>query len=542
MVLFGPMSDKSTNAKRLYEIRGIRVPASLDGEGLLPFVAEAARVDSSSIESFRISKRSLDARGRREPVWEYSVQARFFEGKEPKGPSGAALLEEKEWVVTPSPSAASLRPLVVGAGPGGLFAALRLLEYGFRPVILEQGNPVEERAKDVAAYWRSGEANPCSNVQFGEGGAGAYSDGKLTTRIKDFRKEWVLGRLADAGGGESVLYEVKPHLGTDRLRGVIRNIRQKLLLGGAEIRFGTKVEGLFSEEGRVLGIALADGEFLRGDAVFLAAGHSCRDLYSELSRIGVSLSAKGFAIGLRVEVPQAQIDFNQYGKWASEPSLPRAEFAVKGQSADGRGVYSFCMCPGGTVIPAGVESGGVVVNGMSGAARSGKNANAALVAEVRPEDFGSSPLGGLVFQRLWEERAFELAGKRALPSQSVASFLGKKGRNGFSSNCPWPLVESDLKMCLPDFAAAAIVSAFPQLLAQLPPLEEGRLIGVETRTSSPVRIDRDGDGESLTHKNLYPVGEGAGYAGGIVSAAVDGARAADSWAAKNGGNIVIKKV
>jgi uncharacterized FAD-dependent dehydrogenase len=519
-----------------FAVRNLRLAPGSGKRELLELAAGRLAVSPGKILSLSILKRSMDARGRRPPVYEYSVLLEVEDGHRVQESAEIARFEPEEWTVTPAAGIPPQPPLVVGAGPAGLFAALRLCEYGFKPVILEQGKAVRERMVDVAAYWKKGVLNPLSNVQFGEGGAGAFSDGKLTTRVKDFRKEWVLRRLVEAGGSEEILFDSKPHLGTDRLRRIISALREYLAARGAVFHFGRRVERLLLEEDSVRGVVTPEGEVLAG-AVFLATGHSSRDLYRTLGRQGVDLQAKGFALGVRVELPQELVNSQQYGKWAGYPGLSPAEFSIKARSGDGRGVYSFCMCPGGTVIPAGVEPDGVVVNGMSGAMRSGRNANAALVVETRPEDFGGDPLKGLEFQRRCEKRGYELAGEMALPSQTVASFLGRGKGPEVNSNCPWTLKKAELSECLPGFAAAALRDALPSLIAQLPPLAGGNLIGVETRTSSPVRIPRDENMRSIDFKNLYPVGEGAGYAGGIVSAAIDGARAADHWAVEFGGKV-----
>ena len=522
-------------------VSGLRLPPGEGGIALLELAARRLGVEPERIGSWRIVRRSLDARGRRPPVFEYSAAVALHADAEPAA-EGADL---RPWrpvtrilrPVRPESGA----PVVVGAGPAGLFAALRLTEYGARPILVEQGRPVEERVRDVARYWREGVLNPASNVLFGEGGAGTYSDGKLTTRIKDFRKEWVLERLVEAGAPADVLFDAKPHIGTDRLRTVVASLRRVLMERGAAVHFGRRVDGLLLREEHAAGVTTAEG-VIEGAAVFLAAGHSARDVYERLARQGVRLAAKGFALGLRVEVEQEAVNRRQYGRWCEEPGLPPAEFVLKEQAGDGRGVYSFCMCPGGTVIPAGSEPDGTVVNGMSGSRRSGRFANAALVVEVRPSDFGFDPLEGLRFQRKWERLAREAAGPRAVPASAVESFLRGTAQPALPrGSCPWEPKPADLAGCLPDFAAAGLREALPAMIRKLPPLGGGLLLGVETRTSSPVRIERGEDGQSLSTPGLYPVGEGAGYAGGIMSSAVDGARAADAWAALHGGSIVAEE-
>jgi uncharacterized FAD-dependent dehydrogenase len=518
-------------------VSGLRLPPADEGKSLETVVARRLGVEPERVASWRIVRRSLDARGRRPPVLEYSVVVLLRADAEP----AAGDPDVKPWrpvrrILHPV-RAESGAPVVVGAGPAGLFAALRLTEYGVRPVIVERGRPVEERVRDVARYWREGLLDPESNVLFGEGGAGTYSDGKLTTRIKDFRKEWVLERFVEAGAGADILFDAKPHVGTDRLRTVVANLRRTLLERGAVIHFGRRMEELLLTEDRAAGVVTEAGN-IAGPAVFLATGHSARGVYEWLDRRGVRLAAKGFALGLRVEVEQEEVNRRQYGRRHEEAGLPPAEFVLKEQTGDGRGVYSFCMCPGGTVIPAGSEPDGTVVNGMSGSRRSGRFANAALVVEVRPADFGSDPLEGLRFQRKWERIAREAAGPRAVPASTVGTFLLRSGRQPLPrGSCPWEPRPADLAACLPGFAAAGLREALPAMIRKLPPLGGGLLLGVETRTSSPVRIERGEDGQSLSTPGLYPVGEGAGYAGGIMSSAVDGARAVDAWAALHGGRI-----
>jgi uncharacterized FAD-dependent dehydrogenase len=409
---------------------------------------------------------------------------------------------------------------------------LRLVACGLRPLVVERGGCVDERVRDVARYWRGDELDPESNVQFGEGGAGTFSDGKLTYRGKDPRKAWVFEQLVAAGAPAEILFDARPHLGTDRLRGILRRLRRSLEAAGVAFRFRTRVDALFMEGGRVAGVE-SRGEAVPGHPVFLGTGHSARDLVATLGGQGVTLEPKGFALGLRVEVLQERADAVQYGGWAGHPALPPAEFGVRARGPGGGDVYSFCMCPGGVVIPAGSEPGGLVVNGMSASRRSGRWANAALVVGIAPADWGGGALAGYRFQRRWEERARDLGGEKGVPAQSVRDFLAGRPSSALPrSSCPWRLIPQDLSPCLPDFVAAELRGALPRLIAQFRPLDEGILLGVETRTSSPVRVVRDEGLEAPGFPGLYPIGEGAGYAGGIVSAAVDGVRSVDAFVAR----------
>lgn len=526
------------------QVSGITLGLSEPARRLVWLAARRAGVPETAVRGWRVLRRSLDARGRREPRYVFRVGLLLSPGtplptpdSPPRGgpESRVAVWTPEDAAPRPLPPAAlaaasGRQPLVVGTGPAGLFAALRLAAYGWKPLILERGDCLDQRIRTVARYWRRGELDPESNVQFGEGGAGTFSDGKLTYRGKDPRRQWVLEQLVAAGAPDEIVFDARPHLGTDRLRGLLRRLRASLEDAGVEVRFRTRVQGLLLCEGRVAGVETSGGQ-IPGRPVFLAPGHSARDLVAALAAQGVPVEPKGFAVGLRVEVPQERVDRNQYGSWAGHPGLPPAEFAVKTRAAGGRDVYSFCMCPGGVVIPAGSEAGGLVVNGMSASGRTGRWANAALVAAVGPGELGSGPLAGHAFQREWERRAGSMGGDRGVPAQRLEDFAcGRSSRDLPPSSCPWPTVPADLAGCLPPGVAEALRGALPDLIRQVGALKGGLLIGVETRTSSPVRLTRGADGQAPGFPGLYPVGEGAGYAGGIVSAAVDGVRAADAYA------------
>ena len=429
------------------------------------------------------------------------------------------------------------RPAVVGFGPAGIFATLILAQAGLRPIVLERGQDVDTRVLDVEKFWDEGVLNIESNVQFGEGGAGAFSDGKLTTGIKDIRITKILEELVRFGAPPEILYKQKPHIGTDLLRVVVKNIREEIIRLGAEVRFGTKVTDILIEDGQVRGLKYRSttdeaqagrdekegGLQLYCQNIILALGHSARDTFRMLYDKGIEMEQKSFSIGVRIEHPQEMVDVAQYGKLASELKLPPAEYKLSyrckdGDLTEGRGVYTFCMCPGGQVITASSQRGGVVVNGMSFHARDSGWANSALLCDVRKEDFGSHHvLAGVEFQEKYEQAAFRLAGRCYAPPAATWGQL----RDGKA-----PQVEG----CLPEFAVAAFRKAMPELGRKLKGFDSdnAKVYAVETRSSSPVRILRGRNGQSPSAKGLYPCGEGAGYAGGITSAAVDGIRMAEA--------------
>ena len=439
-----------------------------------------------------------------------------------------------EEIPEPEPSFGTLpmaaSPVVIGAGPAGLMAALQLATYGYKPLLLERGKPVMERVADVQRFWQTGVFDPASNVQFGEGGAGTFSDGKLTTRVNDPVMADILKLFVEAGAPENILYEHKPHVGTDRLRAMVQGLSRKIRELGGTIRYQSRVTDFVVKHGSVTGVVLENGTTIEAGAVVLACGHSARDIYAMLAAKGIGITSKPFAIGVRIEHPQELIDRAQYGSFAGHPLLGAADYALVYHTADkSRTAYSFCMCPGGQVVAAASETGGVVVNGMSMFNRDSGIANSALVVNVGAEDFGSQPLAGVEFQRQYERLAFRYGGGNYYaPAQNFDSFL--KGTAPDLKCLVEPSYRPGLTACslekvLPSYVTATLKEGITAFGRKLQGYADGGalLTGVETRTSAPVRIDRNRETYvSVTHDLLYPCGEGAGYAGGIMSAALDG--------------------
>lgn len=508
-------------------------------EALRNLAAKELDVAAKRLISLRLVKRSVDARAGRPLSIVLTIDAEVIEE--------AQILSKRKRSIQPAPKPKPLppiskiaqpprRPLVVGMGPAGLFAAYILARAGMRPLVIERGQPVEQRTRDVDAFFEGGPLNPSSNVLFGEGGAGTFSDGKLTTGIKDPWIRFVLETFVSFGAPHSILYMAKPHIGTDRLRGLLPQFRAALLDLGAEIRFGTQLEDLHLQNGALRGVTLHQGDSVSQadcDTLILAAGHSARDTLEMLHTRGVALAQKPFSIGVRIEHPQATIDRAQYGAYAGHPALGAAEYKLAVHLPGGRDVYSFCMCPGGDVVAAASEPGGINVNGMSRYARDGRNANSALLVGVTPQDFpDDGALSGVALQRQIERAAFALAGNTyRAPAQRVGDFLKKQSSAALGG--VQPTYRPGVTLCalddlLPPFVAGALRSALPRLGQKLRGFDrpDAVLTGPETRSSSPVRILREKDGQSTNVAGLYPAGEGAGYAGGITSAAVDGIRAA----------------
>lgn len=498
----------------------------------------ARRLAPADILDWRVWRRSLDARKKDHIVYRYRVRVRVSDE------AGPGLLERPG--VTPFPDEPPYPPavtargrhvIVVGSGPAGLFCALRLLDAGAGVTLLERGRPVEARMKDIRLLETDGILDPESNVLFGEGGAGAYSDGKLTTRTRRPEMAWFYEQLAEFGTPSRTLAEAKPHIGTDRLRAILIRLRERLRERGADIRFGRRVRDLVVEDGRVKGVVADPDGMIRADAVVLATGHSARDVYDLLRNRSVALVAKSFAVGVRVEHPAGSIRHIQYGRSPHRDRLPPAEYALSWTDpTTRRGVYSFCMCPGGRVINSSSETGALCVNGMSYSSRNLPRSNSALVVTVTPADMGGDgPLAGIGFQRRLETAAFAAGGGGfTAPAQRVTDFLADRDPATLPSTFPAASYKPGIHPArigdyLPSFVTKALRRALPLFDRRMPGFvsADAVLIGAETRTSSPVRVIRNEDFVSVSHPGLYPVGEGAGYAGGIVSSAVDGIRAAD---------------
>ncbi|MBI4744964.1 MAG: FAD-binding protein [Deltaproteobacteria bacterium] len=517
----------------------IHLYLSEDESALSAKAAATLKIPNDKILDLKIVKKSLDARKKGRIAFLYTVEVEVEEEVEKafKNEETAKIrIIEKERHLSFPKLRTELRPVVVGTGPAGLFAALRLAEHGIKSLILERGKEVDRRVKDVEKFWAKRVLDPESNVQFGEGGAGTFSDGKLTTRVDDPRISYILKAMVDAGAAEEILYLSRPHIGTDRLRDVVINMRKRLISLGCEVCFESKVTGFNVNGGKIESIIINNGREIRTKLLVLAIGNSARDTYEALNDAGVKLERKPFAIGLRVEHPQRVIDSIQYGRSAGHPKLPPAAYLLThNMPYMGRSAYSFCMCPGGSVIAASSEPGRLVVNGMSLSKRDSRYANSAMVVTVRPEDFevfGEGPLAGIEFQRKFEGAAFEAGGGNYnAPAQGLIDFLYSKNGASLNSSSYRPaLTSANLEECIPDYVITALREAIPQFERKMRGFisKEATLIGVETRTSAPVRISREINLQSVNTKGLYPCGEGAGYSGGIVSSALDGIRVADA--------------
>jgi uncharacterized FAD-dependent dehydrogenase len=509
------------------------------GPGALPqAIIDILQITPADLLTWEVRRQAVDARKKTGIKLVYTVDAslRQEEGRVSASPDRriSPVPDEIYHPVRPGAEPLPHRPLVVGSGPAGMFSALILTQAGYRPLVLERGKAVEERCLDVERFWRDGLLDPESNAQFGEGGAGTFSDGKLNTLINDPRCRKVLEELAAAGAPPSILVSAKPHIGTDRLRPVVRGLRETIIRGGGKVRFRARVTGLLVRDGVLSGLQVNGEEIIECEAAVLAIGHSSRDTIRMLLEQGLDLAPKPFSIGLRIEHPQRLIDEAQFGAAAGHPQLGPGDYKMAWHGEDGRSAYTFCMCPGGEVIAAASEAGGIVTNGMSQEKRAGQNANSGLLVNVRPTDFpGAHPLAGFQFQKQWESLAFRLAGESyAAPVQRLADFMANRPSVTLGKVRPTyrpGTVPSDLSRCLPAYVCATLRQAIPVFARRLRGFDmpDAALTGVETRSSSPVRMTRGEDFQSNIG-GLYPAGEGAGYAGGITSAAVDGVRCGEA--------------
>ncbi len=527
----------------MLRINELKLPLDHAPEALHAAILQRLNIQAADLIRFAVARRGYDARRRSAVVLVYAIDAEVRD---------EATVLARDPALRPTPdrtyrlpahvgTAPTPRPVVIGTGPCGLMAALTLAEMGFRPLILERGKLVRERTKDTWGLWRRSVLNPESNVQFGEGGAGTFSDGKLYSGIKDPRGlgQRVKSVFVEAGAPEEILYVSKPHIGTFRLVTVVEGIRARIEALGGEYRFGSRVDDIVLDANRhIRGLVLADGTQIDADHVVLAIGHSARDTFAMLHRHGVFMEAKPFSIGARIEHPQSLIDRARFGGFAGHPLLGAADYKLVHHASNGRSVYSFCMCPGGRVVAATSEPGCVATNGMSQYSRAEFNANAGIVVGITPDvDYPGGPLAGIAFQRHWERQAFLAGGETyAAPAQRVGDLLAGRASQALGQVVPSykpGTTPSDLAACLPAFAIEAMREALAAFDRDIPgfAMPDAVLTGVETRTSSPLRITRDPTGVSLNTGGLFPAGEGAGYAGGILSAGVDGIRVAEAVAA-----------
>jgi hypothetical protein len=524
----------------MIRLRDITLPFDHSPKALTESIRRKLGLNDADALDFIVVRKSVDARRKDRIVCVYTVDVAVDgEADLLAALSGDAQMSKAESgdYTLPRGHFDGPAPVVVGSGPCGLFAALMLARLGAKPILIERGKDVAARLRDVQAFWQGGLLSPESNVQFGEGGAGTFSDGKLVTQIKDkhHRVRKVLQEFVAAGAPEEILYLSRPHIGTDRLVGVVRHLRQTILDLGGQVRFETKLTGLVLRNGRLAGVVVNGAEAIETDCVVLALGHSARDTFEMLNTAGVTIEAKPFSIGVRIEHPQSVIDKAQYGRFAGHSALGAADYKLVHHGRTGRSAYTFCMCPGGEVIACSSEPGGVVTNGMSRYARSRPNANSALLVGVGSEDFAAGhPLAGIDFQRTWERKAFEIGGGHyAAPIQLVGDFLAGHASRSTGQVQPTytpAVTPCDLRDCLPEYVAETLKEAIGQMDKKLRgfAMHDAVMTAVESRSSSPIRIVRDETYQSPAVKGLYPAGEGAGYAGGITSSAVDGMKVVEA--------------
>lgn len=518
----------------MLRIHNIKIKVEEDSTPkLLEKIVKVLNLSKDSIEKLTIHKKSLDARNKSEIFYIYEVDIKVPNEEKllKKYASSDIYKTPIEEYFFPKEKANIESPIIVGSGPAGLFAAYILAEHGYKPIVIEQGEKVEDRLKSIEHFFATGKLNPNSNVQFGEGGAGTFSDGKLNTLVKDkeFRGKKVFEIFVENGAPAEIMYLKNPHIGTDLLRTVIINMRNKMLSLGVTIHYNTKLTNLIIKDNTLEAIEVNNSEIIPCKNLLLAIGHSARDTFYMLNENNVSMTSKAFAIGLRIEHPQDMINISQYGEKYAK-MLPPASYKLTYQTKDNRGVYSFCMCPGGYVVNASSEEGLLAINGMSNHARDSKNANSALVVTITKDDFGNNPLSGIEFQRELEKKAYNLENGK-IPTQLLKDFYANK-KSTFLGNVEvitkGSYALSNLNDILPPYVSSSIKEAIPNFATKIKGYdrEDAILLGIESRTSSPVRIIRDDSGMSNI-KGLYPVGEGAGYAGGITTAAMDGLKIAE---------------
>ncbi len=540
------LAKTPTDTRHHFMIRltEIRLPLTHEEGELREAIAKKLRIPEQQVLSFTLFKRGYDARKKNNIQLIYTLDVEV----ENEAELLATLSDDPHVRITPdmeykfvaqAPADLTERPVVIGFGPCGLFAGLVLAQMGFKPIIVERGKEVRERTKDTFGFWRKRTLNPESNVQFGEGGAGTFSDGKLYSQVKDphFYGRKVITEFVAAGAPEEIMYVSKPHIGTFKLVTMIEKMRATILELGGEIRFSTRVDDIHQQDGKITGVTLSNGEVLHSRHVVLAVGHSARDTFEMLYQRGVYMEAKPFSVGFRIEHKQSMIDEARFGPSAGHPILGAADYKLVHHCKNGRTVYSFCMCPGGTVVAATSEEGRVVTNGMSQYSRAERNANSAIVVGIDPErDYPGDPLAGIRFQRELESGAYQLGGANYdAPAQTIGDFLAGREPNALGDVEPsfTPGIKlTDLSKALPAFAIEAIREAIPAFDRQIKGFasDDGLLTGVETRTSSPICIKRGKDFQSINLQGFYPAGEGAGYAGGILSAGIDGIKVAEAVA------------
>jgi uncharacterized protein len=522
----------------------VKLPLDHPEDALVNAILKKLQITCEELIGYSIFKRSYDARKKGEIILVYIVdvettQEKSIKERLRKDPHVISTPDMSYRMVAQAPSNCSIRPIIIGTGPCGLFAGLTLAQMGFRPLILERGKMVRDRTADTFGFWKKkSDFNPESNAQFGEGGAGTFSDGKLYSQVKDPQHygRKVLTEFVNAGASPEILYINKPHIGTFKLVGIVQSFRAQIESLGGEIRFQSRVEDINIENGKVRGVTLASGEYIASEHVILAVGHSARDTFQMLFDRGVYIEPKPFSIGFRIEHPQKMVDSCRFGSQAGHKILGAADYKLVHHCQNGRSVYSFCMCPGGLVVAAASEPGRLVTNGMSQYSRNERNANSGIVVGITPDDYPGHALAGIDFQRRLEEEAFKLGGGTyEAPGQLVGDFLNHRPSTTLGEVKPsyTPGVHlTDLSSSLPDYAIAAIREALPAFDKQIKgfAMNDAVLTGVETRTSSPIRIKRKEDGQSLNTEGLYPAGEGAGYAGGILSAGIDGIKTAEAVA------------